>query len=270
MKTKISNARLAVSLFLIVFGLTGLAPGCSQSGTPSPAQAALDAAVAAHVATTAGEPLCGDDVCPDPGAVQRPPVKVALDSRTPMQLAAAACRRSDGSWACPAIPRPLMASGNASAAQCGPACTVSSWYIDPQNTTTCASDANSCTSATCSGAGIGPCLTYQQIVTRRGSTSPVYPYGQSYTIFFLSPQTANVDPIFGEDQLSGGGEAIIDMRQAWVAAGANFALSAGPTGGFGYAGGNADGRRDGHGRDGGWRCAGLRRQGHLAPERHAR
>lgn len=200
---------------------------CSQTGTSSPTADALAEAVAAHVATTTGQPLCGDDVCPDPGAVQAPPVKAKLDSRTELQKAAAACRGSDGKWYCKGVPQPLMASGgNATAAQCGPACTVANWYLDPQNSVAgaCASDANSCTSATCAGSGIGPCLNFAQIVLRLGSTMPVYPTGQSVQVNLLSSQSAGVDPIFFEPRMSGtsaaAGQAI--FMAALVPTGASF------------------------------------------------
>ena len=219
--------------------LAVLFAACSQtpSAPPLADAATFDrAAIGAGIADPTGLPLCGDEPCPDPSAPQKPPIKAKLDARTPAQIAAAACRRSDGSWACPAIPRPLMASGgNATAANCGPACTVSSWYFDPQDTTTCASDANSCTSATCAGAGVGPCLTYQQIVTRLGSTQAVYPFAQSATVFELSPQTTGTDPIFGEYRMSGGGQSNFDCRQAWVQAGAAFSSGA-VSGGTGYVG----------------------------------
>lgn len=43
------------------------------------------------------------------------------------------------------------------------------WYIDPQNVSTCASDANTGTSATCGAGNIGPLLTWKQVqVVRLG------------------------------------------------------------------------------------------------------
>ena len=70
-----------------------------------------------------------------------------------------------GGWACPAVKRPLMATGQTPIIP--PSWTVPNWYIDPQNTTTCASDSNSGTSATCGGAGIGPIVTYQELNVHR-------------------------------------------------------------------------------------------------------
>lgn len=49
-----------------------------------------------------------------------------------------------------------------------------SWFFDPANATGCASDSNSCTSATCAGSGAGPCLSHAQIVYRLGTMSPTF------------------------------------------------------------------------------------------------
>ncbi|HXB28115.1 MAG TPA: hypothetical protein VNV25_25520 [Gemmatimonadaceae bacterium] len=199
---------------LVLFALVA----CSHSGTPSPPQAAVDAAVA-QMPTR----LAFDE--PDAGIVrpQAQPIKPVapkkVDTRTAAQRLAdakrdamSACRGSDGKWYCGdlsnkngQVPAPLMASGNATAAQCGPACTVPTWYIDVSNTSGCASDSNSCTSAGCSGAGIGPCLSLNQVVARTGSSTPIYPRGQSVTINFVSAPAANYGPYYFAPQLSGGG-----------------------------------------------------------------
>jgi hypothetical protein len=196
MKTKILRYA-AIALGLLI--------ACSQA-TPVPgpqdAQTFDRAAIGAGIALPDGQPACGDMPCPDPGAVQVPSIKAKLDARTPAQIAAAACRRSDGGWACPAIPRPLMAGGNATAAQCGPACTVGAWWFDPSNTTGCASDTNSGTSATCSGAGIGPLATFAQFILRVGSTIPQYPGGQGVSVTQMSAQAANTDFIFFEPRMA--------------------------------------------------------------------
>jgi hypothetical protein len=71
---------------------------------------------------------------------------------------------------------------------------TAAWYVDPSNVTTCAADTNSCTSATCSVGGVGPCLTYGQIVSRWGTISPRL--RQSTTIEFLSSHTDNTDPVY--------------------------------------------------------------------------
>ena len=47
------------------------------------------------------------------------------------------------------------------------------WFLDPQNTSTCASDGNAtCALSTCGTPGDGPCLSYAQISTRWGTVSP--------------------------------------------------------------------------------------------------
>jgi hypothetical protein len=179
---------------LLLAALTSL--GCNPAPAPSPAVDAAASLVDAGAQTSA---LSTRTVLDAPEQPIAPP---KVDTRSPAQKAAdakrealAACRGSDGKWYCPKIPAPLMSSGsaNATAASCGPACTVGNWYIDPQNTSTCASDGNSCTSATCSGSGIGPCVTFSQIVTRLGSTQPVYPAGQNVVFNWLSAQVAYAD-----------------------------------------------------------------------------
>lgn len=178
---------------------------CSRpSSAPAGVDASLQDAVAAGVADAmTGAPMCGDEPCPDPGIVVNPFVKAKLDSRTPQQIAAAACRRADGSWACKGVSQPMMAgNGNSTAAQCGPACTIGAWWFDPANGTGCASDTNSGTSATCGANGIGPLLTFAQLITRLGSTMPQYPAGQGVSVTQLSAQAANTDFIFFEPRLS--------------------------------------------------------------------
>jgi hypothetical protein len=64
---------------------------------------------------------------------------------------------------------------------------VPNWYIDPANSTTCASDANTCTSATCVSSGVGPCLTYNQIISRWTTRAPIL--AQTTTLTQLSAET---------------------------------------------------------------------------------
>jgi hypothetical protein len=66
--------------------------------------------------------------------------------------------------------------------------TVANWYIDPANTSGCASDSNNGTSSTCGGAGVGPVVTYQQVASYWGTYSPRLQ--QQTTITALSGQTA--------------------------------------------------------------------------------
>lgn len=66
---------------------------------------------------------------------------------------------------------------------------VPNWDIDNANSTTCASDTNTCTSATCGAAGsaIGPCKTYGEVIGRWGTASPVL--AQATRVTFLSDDT---------------------------------------------------------------------------------
>lgn len=73
---------------------------------------------------------------------------------------------------------------------------VTQWYVDPANLTTCASDGNNCTSLSCgsAGSGVGPCLTYSQILGRLGaSESCSWIYPQDTTFTWLSGQSTVVN-----------------------------------------------------------------------------
>ena len=180
----------------ILLVLMCLFVACSQpSGapTPSPVPSVSPPAVAATTAAVT------DEGAEHPARAAAKPFVPKVDLRTPEQVAMAACVRSDGSWACPAIKRPLMASGgNGTAGNCGPACTVPAWFLDFANSSGCASDANSGTSATCTGAGIGPLLHVSQLYSRWGSHSPFLVSSTNVTTFhILSSQpigSATADP----------------------------------------------------------------------------
>jgi hypothetical protein len=75
-----------------------------------------------------------------------------------------------------------------------PSFTVPDWYLDPANRTGCASNSNSCTSATCGSAGIGPCVTVGEVTSHRwGTISPMLP--QTTTLHLLSSETLNQEAI---------------------------------------------------------------------------
>ena len=84
-----------------------------------------------------------------------------------------------------------------------PSWTVPNWFIDPANSTACASDTNSGTSATCTGgcagsvctSGIGPLVTYQELAIHRWGTYSPRLTQSTYTITFLSSQSGNGDPV---------------------------------------------------------------------------
>lgn len=91
---------------------------------------------------------------------------------------------------------------------------VAAWFVDPQNTTTCASDDNSCTSATCgaAGSGVGPCKTWGQINAIRwgclGSPVACPRLRQTTTITFLSSHTDDTDPVESFPSIEHGGSLI--------------------------------------------------------------
>jgi hypothetical protein len=190
MKTKILAQ---LSLLLAVAFIA-----CSQTGTSSQSASSTDAPTAT-ASGSAAHSSTGFASDADPRILgrararavptQAPPA--SSDLRTPQQLALAACRRADGSWACPAIKQPLMASGQPITP---PAWTVHDWYFDAANGTGCAADTNSCTSATCGGSGIGPCLTVEEMsVHRWGTSSPIL--AQTTTLHILSSETVGQEHI---------------------------------------------------------------------------
>jgi hypothetical protein len=95
------------------------------------------------------------------------PKAAPKDTRTPTQLAQDFCS-GGGYWHCQGVPHPAVAK------KAGAALTVSTLWLDGSNVSTCALDTNSCTSATCGGGGIGPCVTAQEIVSRWGSETPTF------------------------------------------------------------------------------------------------
>lgn len=80
-----------------------------------------------------------------------------------------------------------------------PSWTVPSWYIDPANSTACASDSNSGTSATCGTTGIGPLASWRELYVHRWqcfggpANCPALP--QNTTVQFLSAQSVQADTI---------------------------------------------------------------------------
>ncbi|MHB8331503.1 MAG: hypothetical protein ACYDDZ_15330 [Acidimicrobiales bacterium] len=186
MKTKI------LAYVALVLACIGVA--CSQpSGAPAPTP--TSSAVVAHPAIPSVPSLPADVDDPKPPSASRPPLVPKVDTRTPGQIADAACRGAGGIWYCGARKAPLMA-GNASSGQCGPACTVPAWFLDFADISGCASDSNSGTSATCTGAGIGPLLHVSQLYSRWGTRSPMLNSPTNATVITVmsSQPSASADP----------------------------------------------------------------------------
>ena len=133
-----------------------------------------------------------------------PPPPSALDTRTPIQIAQAACAggKCKGSQV-----KPLVAAASGSNPIIPASWTVPAWSIDPANSILCASDQNSGTAATCTGgctgavcaSGIGPVVTYQEINTHRwgcqGNPIACPRLQQNTVLTFLSSQAVSVDPV---------------------------------------------------------------------------
>ena len=117
------------------------------------------------------------------------PIVSAVDSRSASQLAQIACAGADG-WRCATAPK--LAAMRGSITNTG-TWTIADWYFDAANTTGCASDSNTCTSATCAAGGVGPCLTVNEMVNRWGTATPTLK--QTTTLHILSAETLNQEAI---------------------------------------------------------------------------
>lgn len=85
--------------------------------------------------------------------------------------------------------------------------TQTTWYIDPANASTCASDSNTtCSLSTCGTPGDGPCKTFAQIAQRWGTYAPRL--RQTTTFHSISSMTDNTDPIFLRPSLENGANLI--------------------------------------------------------------
>ena len=121
-----------------------------------------------------------------------PPRVQVQDLRTPEQLTQAACMGSTG-WVCK-TPRPTTFGATApnNAVTTPVSWSVSSWFVDDANVTTCASDTNNGTVATCGATGIGPLQHKREIVRRWGTHEPILTIPVS--IKYLSADTDGTDP----------------------------------------------------------------------------
>ena len=66
------------------------------------------------------------------------------------------------------------------------------WFVDPANVSTCASDNNRTCSASACTAGDGPCLTYGSIATRWGTYSPRVQQNTAITLMSSASTDADV------------------------------------------------------------------------------
>ena len=207
----------------ILLVLMCLFVACSQpSGapTPSPVPSVSPPAVAATTAAVTDE---GEGAQHPPRAAK--PFVPKPDPRSAEQIAYAACKRADGSWACSGI-KPLMGSGGPQIPP--PSWSVPGWWLDFANSTGCASDANSGTSGTCGGPGVGPLLTVGQLYARWGTHTPVLnPPSHVSTITVMSSQpagSATADP-WNNFQASAP-DGLLYLTGTPIAVGAPFAAGA--------------------------------------------
>lgn len=80
--------------------------------------------------------------------------------------------------------------------------TVPDWYLDPANSTGCASNSNNCTSATCAGAGKGPCVLANEVIVHRWGTSPTLT--QNTQFHLLSAETVGQENVVVDLVVAGG------------------------------------------------------------------
>lgn len=197
---------LTVAVVALTSSTLGAWLGCSR--TPAETTGVVvDAGVAEASASTAPSATSAaarlrQRFANAPKAPPPPP-----DTRTPQQLAQAACfgGKCKGSQV-----KPLL--GAAANPIIPPSWTVPNWYIDPAKSVVCASDSNSGTSATCTGgcngtvctSGIGPMVTYQALSTQRwGTYSPRLQ--QATTLTQLSADSAGSDPKYLDPYIEDGG-----------------------------------------------------------------
>ena len=150
-----------------------------------------------------------------------PVVAPKPDPRTPGELAQAACQGAGGSWRCPKLARKTILAASASQPILPASWSVPNWYVDPANSTGCASDSNSGTSATCGAAGIGPLKSYGELIVHRwGTSAPILP--QTVTWNAMSDSTAGVDNISIAPFMAPGVE--FDIIGTYQQVGASFVL----------------------------------------------
>jgi hypothetical protein len=106
------------------------------------------------------------------------------DTRTPAQIAQAACTASDGTWRCKTA-KPVVLASSGAPPITPVSWSVPQWYVDPSNSSGNASDSNGCTTT---GA---PCLSFAQIVSRWGTNAPIFSVNVILT--WLSSATASTD-----------------------------------------------------------------------------
>ena len=101
-----------------------------------------------------------------------------------------------------------------------PSWTVPAWFIDPSNTTTCASDNNNCTQAACGAAGsfAGPCVTGGEIEDRWGTWAPRLRQQTVWTLMSSQP-AGDADPWYPDPTLENNAGFAIEGVPSVVATG---------------------------------------------------
>lgn len=102
--------------------------------------------------------------------------------------------------------------------------TVPQWYIDPQNSSGCASDANTGTSATCTGGLNGPLKSWYGLANANWGcvniASCALRLRQNTLATFLSGHTDNTDPVYATPVLEAGASFGITGTKTQICTGA--------------------------------------------------
>lgn len=188
---------------ILLLSLIVLVGACSPQ-PPSKSDAPIEASLSSAPPVTSTMPAWRDLLHP---SVAAPAPAPKPDLRTSAQITQAACTGADGSWRC-VSKKPVVMATSTSVPIIPSSWTVPNWYIDPANASGCASDSNSCTSSTCGGTGVGPCLTWQQINSQRwgcqGNPAACPRLRQTTTITWLSSAINDSDPVSFTPQMENG------------------------------------------------------------------
>lgn len=109
--------------------------------------------------------------------------------------------------------------------------TVPAWWIDPSNSTGCASDTNAAIQATCGGPNIGPLRTWAGLATQLcgpyvNASTCMPRLRQTVTVTFLSSHTDNTDPVYLKAYLEAGAQFILQGSLTQVAQGTTGTVTA--------------------------------------------
>lgn len=157
--------------------------------------------IALLVASCRASPSVNESDAQAPPATAKEPPRVAMDSfgrpsqrahtlsdtRSPAELAQAACEGADGRWHCKHVVRSRRVGAGTVAPVRPASWSVPAWYIDPANSSGTADDGDDCTTSTTA------CMTWGEVGARWGTAEPLL--SSTVTITFLSSHSNGSDPV---------------------------------------------------------------------------